>query len=72
MKAKVGSKVHKSTAVKPSAGVIDFSGRFIKGRVWSLDGVGPALYSSAKVAERMAFKYGLRVESTGSYFVLME
>lgn len=72
MKAKVGSKVHKSTAVKAVAGLIDFSGRFIKGMVWSKDGKTPALYSSVKVAERMAFKYGLHVESTGSYFVLME
>lgn len=72
MKSKVGSKVHKSTAIKPKAGVIDFSGRYIKGRVWSKEGTGPALYSSKTVADRMAFKYGLRAEYAGGYWVLME
>jgi len=72
MKSKVGSKVHKSTAVKPVAGLVAFSGRNIKGNVWSKDGKSPALYTSQAVAQRMAFKYGLRTELTGSYWVVME
>lgn len=57
MKAKVGSKVHKSTAVKKVAGVIAFNGHFIRGNVYSKDGANPLTYSSGEMANKMADRY---------------
>lgn len=55
--AKVGSRSHKSTAVKKVAGVIPFKGHFIQANVYSKDGVYPLTYTSGEMANKMADRY---------------